>query len=107
MSQLNHPIAEKRPHKIKFGKVENENRGENIEKLINPPIELDDPYFWLRDDTRKNPEVLKWLETENEYFKSKFENLVPLSEEIYKEHIHHLKETDISVPISDGEYVYY
>ena len=27
-----------------------------------------DDYYWLRDDTRKNPEIISYLEEENKYF---------------------------------------
>ena len=34
---------------------------------MNPPITLDDYYHWLRDDKRKDPKVLNYLEEENKY----------------------------------------
>ena len=46
---MEEPIAEKEIYKVKFGNV-NKDRGNN---LIDPPIELDDYYFWMRDDSRK------------------------------------------------------
>ena len=30
----------------------------------------DDPYYWLRDDTRKKPEMLAYLKAENAYFEA-------------------------------------
>ena len=29
-----------------------------------------DNYYWLRDDTRSDPEILTYLESENEYFEN-------------------------------------
>jgi oligopeptidase B len=101
---MQNPIARKNHHIVKIGKVDNENRGENP---MDPPYEVEDPYFWLRDDTRSNSDVLEWLNTENKYFKDKYEVMVPLSEDIYDEHLSHLKEKDISAPLSYGPYVYY
>ena len=28
-----------------------------------------DNYYWMRDDTRSDPELISYLESENEYFK--------------------------------------
>ena len=44
------PAAKKLRHAV-------ERHGERIE----------DPYHWLRDDSRKDPEVLRYLEAENAY----------------------------------------
>ena len=41
------PVAEKIPHDVLFGKVGEEQRGDNP---MAKPIKLDDPYFWMRDD---------------------------------------------------------
>ena len=47
-------VTKRIKHKVKFGNV-NDDRGEN---LIDPPIEIDDYYYWLRDDDRENKECL-------------------------------------------------
>jgi len=44
-----------------------------------------DKYAWLRDDTRKDKEVLKYLEEENRYANSILESSKELKEKIYKE----------------------
>ena len=31
-----------------------------------------DDYYWLRDDTRKDPEVISYLEAENQYLEDWF-----------------------------------
>ena len=36
-------------------------------KLIAHNDQRIDPYYWLRDDKRKNKEVLKYLKDENKY----------------------------------------
>jgi oligopeptidase B len=101
---MQEPIAQQKLHKVYLGNVDGESRGNNP---MNPPIEMDDPYFWLRDDDRENPEVLDWIKKENEYFDQKYEPLKQFSEQIYNEHISHLKEDDVSVPVIDGPYLYY
>ena len=35
---------------------------ESTEELMDPPVPVKDPYGWLRDDERKNKEVLQHLE---------------------------------------------
>ena len=47
------PVAMKEVTKVRFGRVEGENRGPEPSLLLDPPVEIDDPYFWLRDDERK------------------------------------------------------
>lgn len=56
---MNPPTVEKISSKRKFGLVEGELRGNEPTKLINPPIELEDNYNWIRDDTIKSEEV-RW-----------------------------------------------
>ena len=59
---LDPPIALQKLHKVPFGAVEGENRGE---RPFFPLRYRDDPWFWLRDDDRKNEEVLAHLRKEN------------------------------------------
>ena len=55
------PVAKRVPHTVKFGRVAGENRGPNPME----PVELQDDYFWIRDDTRKDEEILGLLRDEN------------------------------------------
>jgi oligopeptidase B len=64
-----------------------------------------DNYFWLRDKT--NPEVIKYLESENEYTNAVMKPLEPLREKLYSEILSHVKETDLSVPYRLDDYFYY
>jgi len=66
-----------------------------------------DPYYWLRDDTRKNPEMLAYLKTENAYADAILEHTKPLQSELYKEFIGRIKQDDESVPYPDNGYHYY
>jgi oligopeptidase B len=34
---------------------------------VKGPLERNDPYYWLRDDKRKNPDMLAYLKAENAY----------------------------------------
>ncbi len=66
-----------------------------------------DPYFWLRDDARKSPEVLGYLEAENRYTEALLADTVPLQKKIYDEIIGRIQQTDESVPFRKGSYWYY
>eukprot|EP00759_Apiculatamorpha_spiralis_P050615 PhF_6_TR4840/c0_g1_i1/m.6743/K01354/ptrB; oligopeptidase B len=98
------PIAPLRPHNVYFGKVEGENRGDNP---MDPPLVREDPYFWLRDDKRENPEVLNHLREENKFTEEKTSHLADLRKQLYDEHISHLKETDMSAPYRSNQFYYF
>ena len=84
LAKLDAPIAPQKPHKVAFGKVENENRGENP---FFPLRYRDDPWFWLRDDTRKNEDILDHLRKENAYTEEKTKHLTKFQKKLYDEHI--------------------
>ena len=44
-----------------------------------------DNYHWLRDDTRKDPEVISYLEAENQYLEDWFASKNDCRKEIYNE----------------------
>ncbi len=64
-----------------------------------------DDYFWLRD--KENPEVARYLEAENAYADSLTRHTSALQEQLYREMVSHIKETDIGVPFREGDYFYY
>jgi oligopeptidase B len=87
-------------------------------KSINPPVaarkpkELTlhnhtriDPYFWLREKT--SPEVIEYLEAENEYTEQVMAHTKGLQEKLYEEMVGRIQETDSSAPVSYGGYLYY
>jgi oligopeptidase B len=96
--------AKRLPEKITFGVNGEENRGKNP---MNPPRVRIDYYNWLRDESRRNEEVLSHLRAENEYCAQQTQHLLPLQEQIYNKMISHLKETDEDVPYDHGPYSYY
>ena len=61
-----------------------------------------DPYEWLRD--KENPDVLAYLEAENEFVDQKTAHLEPLRQRIFNEIKARTKETDLSVPTRRGEW---
>jgi oligopeptidase B len=82
------PQAPEKPHEI-----------EEVGKKRN------DPFFWLRD--RKNPEVLKYLESENRYTEKTLRPSQDFQEALYKEMRARIKEEDLSVPERIGDFYYY
>jgi oligopeptidase B len=64
-----------------------------------------DNYFWLRE--RSNPEVAKYLEAENAYNAAMTKDLKPFEDALYTEMLGRIKQTDLSVPVRQGEYLYY
>jgi oligopeptidase B len=64
-----------------------------------------DNYFWLRD--KNDPDVIDYLEAENDYTDSIMKPTVPLQEKIYNEMLSRIKETDLSVPEKIDDYYYY
>lgn len=85
------PIAAKRPHVVRapFG------------------AERTDDYYWLRDDTRKNPEVLAHLNAENRHTDAVLAPVKPLAEALFKETVARIKQDDSTVPYRRHGYWYY
>jgi hypothetical protein len=82
-----------------FGKFRDENRGDNP---MSPPKITFDPYFWLRDDKRKDPKVISYLEQENKYTEFMTTHLNADREAIYADLLSHVKETDEGIPYPYG-----
>lgn len=95
---LQAPQAEKINSKRKFGYVEGELRGMDETKLINPPIELDDTYYWMRDDTRTDSKILSYIKEENEYTNQIINPNKDLVEILYKETKSYIKESYDTYP---------
>jgi len=66
-----------------------------------------DPYYWLRDDSREDPEVLAYLAAENAYLAQEFAPIKPLEDALFNEIVGRLKQDDASVPYRKNGYWYY
>ncbi|MGE5562340.1 MAG: S9 family peptidase [Bacillota bacterium] len=87
------PIAERRPYSY-------ERHG----------ITIEDPWHWLRDPKYPevdDPDVLAYLKAENAYFEAWKAQHEPLIDELFEEMKGRIKEDDSSVPIRDGDYLYW
>jgi oligopeptidase B len=70
-------------------------------------VEWPDPYAWLRDDQRRNPDVLAHLRAENAYTERMTRHSRSVEARLFREMVARIKETDLSVPeLKDGYYYY-
>jgi oligopeptidase B len=89
MTDLTPPIAKKVPH----------------EMVIHNHTRIDD-YYWMRDDSRTNPEILAHLEAENDYIAVQLKHTEAMQEKIFEEIKGRINKDDNSVPIKEGDYYY-
>merc|ERR1740139_1515095 len=82
-------------HRLKICNIiAGEKRGTNPME----PVELQDDLFWIRDDTRKNEEVLQLLREENDYSQHVTANLEGFRGDLYNEMLSHVLEDDDTYP---------
>ena len=67
----------------------------------------EDPWYWLRDDQRKDPQMLAYLAAENAWHAKVMAPLAPLQQKLYDEIVGRLKQDDASVPVRHRGYWYY
>ncbi|HZW37748.1 MAG TPA: prolyl oligopeptidase family serine peptidase, partial [Ignavibacteriaceae bacterium] len=82
------PVAKKIPKELK---IHNQIRTDN--------------YYWLNQ--REDPEVISYLNAENEYTEKVLKKTEPLQEKLYNEMISRIKQNDESVPYKRNGYFYY
>ncbi len=93
---------------------------ENLDMSTKPPVaekiehvetrhgqEIVDPYYWMRDDERKDPKVIAHLEAENAYTDAVMKPTERLRQQLYDEMVGRIQETDMTVPVRKGDYYYY
>jgi oligopeptidase B len=64
-----------------------------------------DEYYWLNE--RDNPDVVAYLEAENEYTDEAMAHTASFRETLFEEIKGRIKQTDLSVPYQDDGYFYY
>jgi oligopeptidase B len=84
------PVAEKKPFAV-----------------LSPNGNRPDDYYWLRDDDRKDPQVLAYLNAENAYTDALLVHTKPLQEKLYGEIVSRIKQDDSSVPYRKNGWWYY
>ena len=66
-----------------------------------------DNYYWMRDDSRSDPELIAYLESENEYFKKWHSSRVDYQSEIFNELKSMIPSEEETLRVKDGDYFYY
>jgi oligopeptidase B len=89
-AELSPPVAVKQPYTVS-----------------SPNGDRQDPYYWLRDDSRTSPTVLDYLHAENDYFAQYSAKYQALTDKLTEEIIGRIKQDDSSVPFNKGDYSYY
>jgi oligopeptidase B len=84
------PVAERRPFEVR-----------------SPHGVRVDDYYWLRDDTRQDPNVLAYLSEENRYREATTAHLRPLESRLYEEILGRIQQDDATVPQLENGYWYY
>jgi oligopeptidase B len=96
------------PYKIKVQSMQNDipaPQAKIIPKSLKKHKETRiDNYFWLND--RENPEVIDYLNKENEYYQKMTQHTKGLQESLYEEMKGRIKEDDSSVPYFYNGYYY-
>jgi len=75
-------------------------------RVSSPNGARDDVYYWLRDDTRTDPDVLSYLQAENQYTETVLAPVQPLIDRLYTEIVARLKQDDSTVPVRYHGYWY-
>lgn len=66
-----------------------------------------DPYYWLRDDERKDPAILAYLNAENAYADAVLAPTKPVQDKLYDEIVGRIRQDDASVPFRERGFWYY
>ncbi|MGQ4277315.1 S9 family peptidase [Pseudidiomarina sp. E22-M8] len=74
--------------------------------VVSPHGERVDYYYWLRDDERKDTEVIAYLNAENTYYDRYRDDYQQLTDELEAEILARVKQDDESVPYQRGDYLY-
>src|ERR1044072_7315572 len=75
--------------------------------VTSPNGDREDPYYWLRDDTRKNPDVIGYLNAENAYTASVLGPPKSLQDTLFAQMKSRMREDDTGVRVFDDGYGYY
>jgi oligopeptidase B len=84
------PRAPRRPHPV-----------------VSPHGTRIDPWYWLRDDEREDPEVLAHLRAENAWRDHALAHLAGLEQALFEEIVGRIKQDDASVPVRHNGWWYY
>lgn len=84
------PVAAQKPHAV-----------------ASPSGTRNDNYYWLRDDERKAPDVLAYVNSENQWYAQHAQRYKAMEDGLFEEIKGRIKQDDASVPTRKGDYLYY
>ncbi|QTN27843.1 S9 family peptidase [Rhodoferax sp. AJA081-3] len=84
------PVAVQKPHAV-----------------ASPSGTRNDNYYWLRDDERKAPDVLAYVNSENQWYAQHAKRYKAMEDGLFEEIKGRIKQDDASVPTRKGDYLYY
>jgi oligopeptidase B len=100
-----------------FAPIHSQNKTNKMSDKLQPPVakiipktlekhgdKRIDNYYWLNE--RENPEVIDYLNKENEYYKKSTAHTKPLQDDLFTEMKSRIKEDDSSVPYFYNGYYY-
>ena len=61
-----------------------------------------DNYYWIRDDSRKDPKVIAYLENENDITNKWFESKKDYQSDIVKELLEQVPDEEVTFPINNN-----
>ena len=70
-------------------------------------VTRNDHYYWMRDDSRTDKEILAHLEQENSYVETVLAPLKETREALYEELVSRIEKDDSTVPVFDNGYWYF
>jgi oligopeptidase B len=77
-----------------------------VHRVTTPNGVREDPFYWLRDDSRSDPQVLAHLRAETAYAEAVLAPAQALIDELYGEIVGRIKQDDSSVPVRYRGYWY-
>ena len=89
-TQTRAPVSKKVPH-----------------ELTAHSVTRNDNYYWMRDDSRTDKEILAHLDEENSYVETVLAPLKGNREALYEELVSRIEKDDSTVPVFDNGYWYY
>ena len=66
-----------------------------------------DNYYWLRDDSRTNKEIISYLEKENKYTEDWFSKRKDYKTEIYEEMVNKITNKETSLKVKKDDFYYF
>lgn len=84
------PVAPQQPYTVK-----------------SPNGDRQDPWYWLRDDSRKNPAMLQYLGAENQWYQGYADRYKNTTDQLYQEMVGRIEQDHSSVPAIKNGYAYW